>query len=415
MDLKIRHNCPSCGAPVEMQEAQRLTDCSFCDVQQYMVDNGLLRYVLPSKDTRRNATGDTYYFPYLRFKGNIFTCQGNQIDAKVLDTTHRGVNTSMLPASLGLRPQAMKVSLVDAKCSGSFIRRKETAVTVLQRAALLAKAALPHEEAPLYHRAFIGETVSCIYLPLVIENDMVYDGVLDRLIGSTEQLLSEAPVTVPFQEQWQPSFLATICPQCGDTMHGEADSLILHCFNCQSCWAEKGGKFVPVPYRLVPGTGADLAYLPFWRISVETKGIDMRTMADLLTITNQPVVVNNHHRSRSLEFWIPAIKIRPAAFLKMARSATLSQIKYPEGERKLARRLHPVTLPLKEGIQAVKSIIAEMTVRKKSVLPALPKLSIAVRQTSLVFLPFEDTGHDLVQIHSAIAIASSIVRFGRKL
>ena len=65
---------------------------------------------------------------------------------------------------------------------GKFVIRKETAVKILQRASLLAKTFSDIDErAPLYHRAFIGETVSCIYLPMYIDEGKVYDGVLNRV------------------------------------------------------------------------------------------------------------------------------------------------------------------------------------------------------------------------------------------
>ena len=84
-------------------------------------------------------------------------------------------------------------------------------------------------------------------------------------------------------------------------------------------------------------------------------------------------------------------------------------------KKNFGNRLFPVTLPLKEAVQSLKSIVAAATVNKKDVLPQLPELSFEVKRTSLVFLPFEDTGHDLVQEHSSLAVASSVVQTGRKL
>ena len=141
----------------------------------------------------------------------------------------------------------------------------------------------------------------------------------------------------------------------------------------------------------------------------------MRTLADFLRATNQPLVVNWKHEEQDLEFWVPAMKLRPKIFLKVAKSATLSQLNFPAGEKKLRRPLFPVTLPLKEAVQSLKSIVAAATVNKKDVFPQLPQLSFEVKRTALVFLPFEDTGHDLVQEHSLLAIASSVVQTGRKL
>lgn len=415
MDLLISHACPSCGGPVEIQEADRLTSCAFCDVQNYMVNGGLLRYVLPDKVPEHIAREEILYFPYLRFKGNMFTCQGLELDTKVLDTTHRGLETVLLPLSLGLRPQAMKVALVNKSHTGLFLRRKDTAVKILQRASLVEDTFSELNEQALNHRAFIGESVSCIYLPLYIENGMVYEGVLGRKLGRAESWLTDKQSTVRYQKEWEPSFLATICPQCGASMQGERDSLIMNCYNCDSCWAEKNGKFVPVPYTLLPAEKQESIQLPFWRISVETTGITMRTFADFLTATNQPVVVNWRHEEQDLEFWVPAMKMRPKIFLKLAKSATLSQLTFPDGEKKLQKPLFPVTLPLKEAVQALKSIVAAATVNKKDIMPQLPTLSFEIKSTSLVLLPFEDTGHDLVQEHSSLAVAASVVQFGRKL
>ncbi len=415
MDLLISHACPSCGGPVEMQEADRLTSCVFCDVQNYMVDSGLLRYVLPEKVPEHISRENILYFPYLRFKGNMFTCQGLEVDTKVLDTTHQGLETQLLPLSLGLKPQAMKVALVNKGHTGLFFRRKETAVTVLQRASLVEDTISELNEQALNHRAFIGETVSCIYLPLYIENGMVYDGILNRKLGAAESWMTDKQSTVRYQHGWQPQFLATICPQCGASMQGEHDSLVLNCYNCNTCWAEKKGKFVPVPYTLLIPENQNSLQLPFWRISVETSGIKMQTVADFLRATNQPVVVSWEHEERDLEFLVPAMKLRPKIFLKLAKSATLSLLKLPAGEKKLQKPLFPVTLPLKEAVQSLKSIVAAATVNKKDVLPQLPKLTFEIKRTSLALLPFSDTGHDLVQEHSSLSVASSVVQFGRKL
>ncbi len=415
MELQISHPCPSCGGPVEMQEADRLTSCLYCDVQSYMVHSGLQRYVLPDQVPAHIAREKILYFPYLRFKGNMFTCQGMEVQTKVLDTTHRGLETDMLPLSLGMKPQAMKVALVSKALTGLFVRRQDTAIKVLQRAYLVEDTITEMNEQALNHRAFIGETVSCIYLPLYIENGLVYDGVLTRKIGRVEPWLTDKTTLVRYQQEWEPRFLATICPQCGASMQGEHDSLVMNCYNCDSCWTEKKGKFVPVPYMRLSPRKKNGLQLPFWRISVETNGIRMRTLADFLRATNQPVVVNWKHEEQDLEFWVPAMKLRPKIFLKVAKGATLSQLNFPAGEKKLRKPLFPVTLTLKEAVQSLKSIVAATTVNKKDVLPQLPNLSFEIKRTALVFLPFEDTGHDLVQEHSSLAIASSVVQTGRNL
>ncbi|PIE65058.1 MAG: hypothetical protein CSA26_05295 [Desulfobacterales bacterium] len=415
MELKISHPCPSCGGPINMDEMDRLTTCAFCDVQNYMVDSGLLRYVLTENVPVRIPREDVFYLPYLRFKGNIFSCRGRALDYRVLDTTHQGIRSHEIPVSLGLRPQAMRLVAANRGHVGKFVIRKDTAVKIMQRAAKLTEQGSGGPEAPLYHRAFIGESVSCIYLPVYTEKGRVYDGVLNRPLGRMEAWIRDSRMTVRYRPEWDPRFIAAICPQCGAVMEGSSDSLILQCFNCHSCCAEKGGKFVLVPYTFVASEKKDPLFLPFWRLEIKATGLVMNSFADFLKITNQPVVINRKHRERDMEFWIPAFKIRPKIFLKLAKSATLLQIRFPEGEKKLHRSLFPVTLPLKEATQAMKSVVAETTLNKKEVISQLPSLSFTIRRNSLVFLPFEDTGHDLVQEHAPFSIASSVIKSGRNL
>jgi len=398
-----------------MKEVDRVTTCVFCEVKNYMIVDSLQRFVLPDKVPEQIRREDIIYFPYMRFKGNIFSCQGREVESKVLDTTHKGLDVALLSPTLGVRPQAMKVHLVDENLSGKFVRRKDTAVTILQRATMLAEAFSESEKEQLFHRAFIGETVSCIYLPLYIKDGTVYDGVLNKALGKVEPWLEDVKSTVRYRQEWKPAFLATICPQCGADMDGENDSLILHCYSCNTCWAEKGSKFVRVPYSQVVSQTPEILNLPFWRIEVVTRGIRMHTFADFLKVTNQPVMIKTQYDDTNLEFWIPAVKLRPKIFLKLAKSATLSQEKFPEGSQKLKKPLIPITMPLKEAIQSLKSIVAETTVNRKDVLPQLPNLSISVTRSSLAFLPFENTGHDLVQEHSALSVATSVVQHGRKL
>jgi len=414
MDIRVSHSCPSCGAPVEMKESDRLSKCAFCGVQNYIVESELFRFVLPDKIPDHINDEDIIYFPYLRFKGAIYTCQGNNLEYKMLDTTYQGISDRLMAPSLGLRPQAMQVNLIDRRMSGRFLKRKETKRAVFKRAALMARAFSDVPNTVPYHRAFIGETISCVYLPLYIENGMVYDGILNVKLGKAEPWLEDEKNSRRFREEWEADFLATICPRCGATMQGQSDGIVMQCYNCESCCMQKNGKFVPVPYELIHSSLDNIVYLPFWRILLEATGINMRSLADLLTVTNQPIVVNRSHQEKKLEFWIPALNLRPKIFLSLAKNATLSQLKFPEGEKRMARPLYPVTLPLSEALQVLKTLLAETTLHRKEVLPKLPNLNFTVKQTSLTYLPFEDTGHDLVQTHSALSVASSVVKSGRK-
>jgi len=416
MDLTISHACPSCGGPVEMDEADRLTVCPWCEVQNYMVGGRMLRFVLPDSIPAHIRPESIIYFPYLRFKGNIYTCVGRKVGARVLDTTYQGLDMRLLPPSLGLRPQAMKIAIAGDQLVGRFIKRAATPAEVLQRAEKRARSVMELDSMAdeLHHRAFIGESVSCLYMPLYIENDRIYDGVVNRPLGPASSWPEDSLEYMGYRKDWQPAFLSMICPRCADTMQGKSNSLIVACTNCDTCWSEEKGRFSRVSFQLVEEKG-EIRYLPFWRFDVETGGIEMNTFADYLRTTNQPVVVRRTHQDRQLQFWIPALKIRPKVFLTMAKSATLSQLKYKEGQPVLDKNIVLPTLPESEAAQAIKSVFAETAVNKRDVLPLLGKMSVTVQNATLLFLPFKDTGHDLIQSHSSLSVAASVLRTARRL
>ena len=159
MGIQVEHECPQCGAPIQFEETDRLLRCPYCDVQNFLFVRDYFRYVLPHKAPGR----EIIYAPYLRFKGNVYYCQGININYRVVDITNTGLLFKGIPDSLGLRPQAMKMKFVEPDTEGSFLR------FTLQAKDIIARAGRFSEESScgtLYHRAYIGETLSIIYLPL---------------------------------------------------------------------------------------------------------------------------------------------------------------------------------------------------------------------------------------------------------
>ncbi len=415
MELSIEQSCPSCGAPVALNEADRVIQCGFCDVKNYMVVKGPLRFVLPDKAPDTVRREDLFYIPYLRFKGHIFSCQGREVGYKVIDTTHLGITTKFLPLSLGLRPQAMKVIPATANITGQFVRLTEKVRTVFTKAALLTSAFSKAGTQPLYHRAFIGETVSYIYLPTYIDDDRLYDAVLNREIGSIRVGDTLFQKMGRFRSRWEPRFLSTICPHCAEALEGEHDSLALTCPNCVSIWSERDGRFEKIDWEMVASVRDDSRYLPFWKITPDVEGLNLSSFADFLRLTNHPVVIKKEHEKIPLTFWVPAFKVRPKFLLHLSKGLTLTQNRILEGEQQALSGLYPVTLPFSEAMQALKSILAKSGLNKKKLFPQLPDVSFQVRNSHLTYLPFNDRGHDLVQEHTGVTMAKAVLRFARSM
>ena len=409
MGFIIEQECPQCGAPIELTETDRILSCPYCDVQSYLFSPGYFRYVLPHKAPYR----DIIYVPYLRFKGSVYFCGETSIGHKIIDITQTGVKLKGVPVSLGLRPQAMKARFATGETRGKFMRFSLKAVEILTRAAKLTRNSREEE---ILHRAFIGETMSIIYLPVYVEEGRLFDAILNRPLSSLKegevtidpQLIKKIPETI--------SFIPTICPKCGWTMRGEKDSVVLLCENCVTAWEVKDKKYSNIKMIISSEPDNDSVCLPFWKVTAKTTGVDIKTFADFVKTTNQPIISNKNDDSGPMSYWSPAFKIRPKMFLQLARQFTLIQKnEFDEIDSLHVKKTWPVTMPISEAIQALKMILASSAIMKKNVIPFLPQINFKIGEKTLVFLPFRQTRYDLINDELEVSVNRQSLEFGRSL
>ncbi len=409
MGFTVEQECPQCGAPLDIDETDHLIHCPYCDVNSFLFTPDYFRYVLPQKAHGK----EIIYAPYLRFKGPVYYSKGSTTGYRIVDITHTGLKLHNIPLSLGLRPQAMKMRFVTPQTKGTFLRFSLKASDILAKATKLSTGT---DTEHILHTAFIGETMSLIYLPLYMEGDRLFDGVLNRPVADLtleERLgIESAKVKNP---RWRIRFIPTLCPRCGWTLKGEFDSVVLTCDNCQSLWEAREGRFVQVSHSLARGKDPNSFYLPFWKIRADVKGLKINTFLDFIRLTNQPRLVNNEIGKEDMYYWCPAFKIRPKLFLNLSRQFTISQPGFLEEEELPDKNIHPITLPLTEAVQALKIILASSALYKKDIFPNLPRISFAMKAATLVYLPFRETGHDMIQQDTGISLSKQGLGFGRKL
>ena len=405
MGFTVEQDCPQCGASIELDETDRLLRCPYCNVKNFLFTPSYFRFVLPHKSPGK----DIIYAPYLRFRGNVFFCKGWTVGHRIVDITQAGLSFKGIPMSLGLRPQAMKMRFITPDTEGSFLRLSLKAPEILKRAGKLPSGS---SSGQLFHRAYIGETLSLIYLPLFVDGNRLFDAVLNRPMAKLLQGQDVLEQAMKKKPRWKLIFLPTLCPQCGWNLNAERDSIVLTCSNCETAWEASEGKFVPVSFRVAPGREDDNAYLPFWKISATAKGVEINSFADFIRLTNQPRVAGREWENEDMSFWSPAFKIRPKVFLRLSSQLTISQKRFRTEETVTGKNLFPVTLPRSEAAQAMKIILASSAVNKRNVLPHLPRLRFDIKGSTLVYLPFKEKGSEMIQQHMGISINKNTLKFG---
>jgi ribosomal protein S27AE len=412
MDIRVEQGCPQCGAAVVLSETDHLLVCPFCGSRNYLQANGPSRYVLPMAGGV--SSNGLLLAPYLRFKGTIYLVTDQGIDHRVIDTTQAANPVPGLPPSLGLRPQAMELRRIDPETGNRYLPQSIGANAILEKAAAVGNLVTPGGEG-FHHRAYIGENLSYIYLPLVARDHGLYDGVTDSRLADLAELAGHPLQGRRYDEAWRVRFLATLCPQCGAGLQGEGDCQVMTCANCQTAWSFGAEGLSRVDWWLQPGDSTIPLYLPFWKVTAHIPALSIYSFADFVERTNQPFLPRPSWRERAMSLWIPAVKLRPKIFLQAARQATLGQWRIKPLAGRVLPQLFPVTLAASEARQAVKLVLAAATASPKRIYPFLPQVRLTGVMIQLVYLPCVDKSHDWVQPDTGITIGKNILRFGRSL
>jgi hypothetical protein len=372
------------------------------------VAEDVFRYILSSSTPESK---NLIYFPYWRFKGMWFACNRNGVRYKFVDVSHQGIASDLFPVSLGLRSQALKLKFVTPETTGRFLQPTQSFVQAAENFEdRLGKTATK----PALHHTHIGETISLIYAPFYIE-DRIFDAVLNRPIAavSTEDFdIDRLPAE---SLSWRVHFISTLCPSCGWDLEGKKESLVLLCKNCVSAWYPIGKKLSKIKFGKRPATDTATIYLPFWRIRPEISGIDLNSYADLIQIANIPKVIQPGWEDIGFRFWVPAFKVRPKIFLQLSKNMTLSQLHNELDEALPEHRHHPITLSIAEAIESLKVNIASFIKPKNRLAEIFQQMEITVESFRLVYVPFIEKHHELIQPDIHFAINKNILALSENL
>lgn len=408
MNFLIEHQCPQCGAPAILEETDRLFACEFCRVNSYLIADDYFRYVLPHPTAEND---NVVYFPYWRFKGMLFFCGLKDIRERFIDISQQAVATSYFPFSVGVRSQAMKIRFVTPDTRGRFLKPTVDSQSIFDNFNQRFGKSLPR---PIVHEAHIGETLSLIYSPFYVKRRL-YDAVLDKPVSTVLPEDFNIDEFADVDPRGHIRFVSTLCPNCGWDLEGERDALVLRCKNCNSAWYPVGKKLKQLKFAHVAGREANMTFLPFWRIRADISGVQLNSYADMIKIANLPRAVQTSWHDIAFRFWIPAFKVRPRIFLRLASQATLVQPQDDLIPQLPDNRIHPSNLPVEEAIECLKLTLAGFMKPRKTLAAKLPDIRVTAKSFTLIFLPFHEGHHEFIQPDYHIAVNKNVVSLSKNL
>ena len=180
-------------------------------------------------------------------------------------------------------------------------------------------------------------------------------------------------------------------------------------------WQGDGKGLKQIRFAHVPSTEEPIVYLPFWRIKADVSGIQLGSYADLVTTANLPKVIQPGWDNIGFRFWAPGFKVRPRTFLRLSTAFTLSQ---PQDKLEKAipkGRMYPVNLSISEAIESMKMTLAGFLKPKERLLSVLPKIQLQAISYVLIYVPFTEKHHELVQPKYHLAVNKNQLRLSGNL
>lgn len=408
---RIQQNCPQCGGPAFLQDTWRIFRCEFCGVKLFIIPKDYLRYYIKPPD---DSPPNNIYIPYWRLKGTVFTCSGMKVQKRLIERSYLAINADYLPFTLGYRVQTLNLYFLHQGNDGIFIKND-----VLNYKTIFniddGDVFMPSNEV-LYHRSFIGETISVIYSPFYIEGDKLYDSVLKRKITSVDKNSEKSPIAMQRCDGWQVRFLPTICRKCGWDLQCEGDSIVLPCTNCSTLWDISHGEMSEVDCQVMISSEKTSIYLPFWRLEANFSGIQIDSYMDIAKIANLPRVFKKEWENSVPYFWCPAFKVTPDVFLRLTRQLTLYEsISNIQHCNELSTAFEPANLPLSSALESIKITIANISSDRKNFFPLLKQVVVHLKKSQMVYLPFISSGNELIQETLRFSIHKNTLKTGRML
>ena len=132
-------------------------------------------------------------------------------------------------------------------------------------------------------------------------------------------------------------------------------------------------------------------------------------------MANLPKVVQPGWDGVPFYFWNPAFKVRPQNYLTIAGNITINQpMDRPEAGIPIGT-VRGVNLPLQEAVESLKLTLAGFLRPIERRPELIPGIQIRPRRFLLIYVPFREDAHELVQPRLNLAVNKSMLAHARNL
>ena len=401
--------CPQCGAPVTLEEDDRILSCQFCRVRLILFYPGVPRYLLEPYPPSI-IEEELYYAPYWRIRGLALPGLPYRGEERFVDFTCQAINLPFLPLDLGLQARAFKLGILSSQKKGILLKPEIDLKNLWPQ--LPGEKEIEEGPEILIARDLIAPSIGLVYAPFIIKKGLIFEGLGNRLLGNAEGF---DPANSPTEEPdpgWLIKFKPTLCPYCGADLDGSKETLVFICRNCDRAWESHQEGLKRIAFRFM-GTGGNgsFCWIPFWRITMENgEGINSVCFS---TPRSSQDPERKSKETRESHLWFPAFRIAPSLFLTIIRAVNFrSPEVFPLKAEVPQGNCHPVTISGKQALEGMK--FHGLSLLKPFNLQA-GQFCCGSEDPLLVYLPFHLQGSEWVQEEISLGINKNALTFGQLL
>jgi len=469
--MNITITCPQCNAEVELAEEDTVFKCLYCGsilkptgrnrVQSFFISpketaqkvgKALLR-ALKADSSKDLHIGEHYllYAPYWRVNGMLFQwvfgrkyfkSPGGQKAWENFKKLRAAPWFRTFPAfdsskwalfSLGLRVQVVTVMPFNKQKMGNdslLIKQTVSFKEAVEHAqnSIIRRRSSGSTEVEMLNSELIGERYSLLFYPFyfyILTNNgqkslLIVDALSHKVVKGSLDIdklkKNSSGDTIPYKPL---NFIPFKCPNCGWDFPYTPHALIHVCKTCGRAWQEKGGTYVPIPYKIAlknKSIKTQCKYLAFWRLtgSIKSGNHDYKTLKEFYELFPLTRILDEEAiKKRNISFYIPAIRIKNVRIMdKFSAQLTLSQPQFSETEIDTIENLvlSDVWLPLKEAKEMAHSLLFSMTKKEhKTTKNVIKDAQIHFTSARLLWIPFAEQGIYLRESHTNFAIQKNAI------
>ena len=453
LKIFIEYPCPRCKANIPCAEADRLIQCHSCQ-SIWITPNRDPAYYIQAK-TRE--TDQLVYIPYWHHRGYYFVIKNQSIEYYWIDQTIAALSDPDIPFSLHqsilkerllpfagnpqgrfLQPQipgdgclnkgihmldgADLISKTIYEAPSSFESKKKSLLSVSWKE-LTGKEekhqARKYKETDLisqlaamnFHQLTSSEVYSknnpsqkwipifrsLIFFPFIQRDGNFFNGLTQQRMKSPSDILKKQE----YQQSQQLKLKQAQCPSCGKPLQLLEKSELLFCSSCKKIWIVYGDRLAPCGVGMMQSEVKESIYLPFWKLSVQGKGVDRYKNQEKTWCFN---LDRDSDQTGFISLWIPAFELPSAHLIRVA--SFLSRIDLDLPLVRISQKIEKTknNISLNNAVQIASVLIMDMARKDGSFYATLADFQLSPQKALFIYLPFSRKGMDLIQPETNLCI-----------